>query len=573
MRKSNCLGIARPSTSCLLGLAVSALIAWGLATDSPASAAPAFKTGKKATPSGRPSPAVAAAHRYAEAMAKGDRVTVGRLDFACQYGMVTAAGGKLKAFPPESDPVYESCWKQITDAHAVAIDTSDQGMDILWPSTGDLVFFGEELNRYSASAFVMDKLGLSPPGSGLHLETQGSTPIPAASFRMRPDAPMLGAPATLVKLKVTYQDPLTSPVTYAPGTYKWTNTIKRPRRALKSLVVQWVVISGLRKHGFPNDLAVLNLPVTTRGNEPEGLQEAIPFVTETSGAVRDSLVWWGPKDAPGLLIAAVGRAALFPDLRDRIAMLNRVLILDPNQPEALTVLTHDLYEMLLREGAAAHQVPVKDGALADRMSELYWNTYAQTTRTDLSLGMEMGGFAKPTAADYLYRMIPALEALVRVRPEVIESRLRLGIAYRWNNDQLAAIQTHEALLNDIPPERTALRARVLIELAWSRIGKVAWNRSYNDPEIQQAYREAGEALKLADQPLDRFTAAYTMAYSMLFMPNRDSDTMLSHLMEARRWYEQVPGASQEVWKYWLRQELLKAVLDADPKFKPLLAAS
>ncbi|MEW6246678.1 MAG: hypothetical protein AB1555_08215 [Nitrospirota bacterium] len=557
----------------LLCLAVSAFIAWGLTDGSQASAASASKTGKKAKPSGRPSPPVAAAQRYAEALAKGDRVTVGRLDFACSYTMVKAAGGKLKTFPAESDPVYETCWKQITDAHTPAIDTSDQGMDLLWPSKGDFVFFGEELNRYPASAFVMDKLGLSPPGSGLRVEPQGTAPLPAASFRVLPDGPVLGAPATLVKLTVTYQDPLTSPVTYAPGTYKWANTIKRPRRALKSLVVQWVVMSGLGKHGFPSDLAVLNLPVATLGDGTEGVQEAIPFVTETSGAVRDSLVWWGPKDAPGLLIAAVGRAALFPDLRDRVAMLNRVLIIDPNQPEALTVLTRDLYAMLLREGAAAHQVPVRDGALADRVSELYWNTYAQTTRTDLSLGMEMGGFDKPTAADYLYRVIPAMEKLARVRPEVTENRLRLGIAYRWNNDQLAAIQTHEALLKDVPPERAALRARVLIELAWSRIEKVAWNRFYDDPEIQQAYREAGEALKLADQPLDKFTAAYTMAYSMLFMPNRDHDAMLNHLTEARRWYEQIPGASQEVWHYWLGQELLKAVLDADPKFKPLLAAS
>ncbi len=557
----------------LLCLAVSAFFAWGLADDSQASAASASKTGKNAKPSGRPSPPVAAAQRYAEALAKGDRVTVGRLDFACLYTMVKAAGGTLKPFPAESDPAYEACWKRITDAHAPAIDTSDQGMDLLWPSKGDVVFFGEELNRYPASAFVMDKLGLSPPGSGLRVEPQGTAPLPAASFRVQPDGPVLGAPATLVKLKVTYQDPLTSPVTYAPGTYKWANTIKRPRRALKSLVVQWVVMSGLRKHGFPSDHAVLNLPVAPLGDGTEGVQEAIPFVTETSGAVRDSLVWWGPKDAPGLLIAAVGRAALFPDLRDRVAMLNRVLIIDPNQSEALTVLTRDLYEMLLREGAAAHQVPVKDGALADRVSELYWNTYAQTTRTDLSLGMEMGGFDKPTAADYLYRMIPAMEKLARVRPEVTENRLRLGIAYRWNNDQLAAIQTHEALLKDIPPGRAALRARVLIELAWSRIEKVAWNRFYDDPEIQQAYREAGEALKHADQPLDKFTAAYTMAYSMLFMPNRDHDAMLNHLTEARRWYEQIPSASQEVWQYWLGQELLKAVLDADPKFKPLLAAS
>ncbi|MGQ0810937.1 MAG: hypothetical protein ACT4OO_06910 [Nitrospiraceae bacterium] len=550
---------------CVVGSCLNAHHAVGAPSATPPKQAPASK---------RLSPVEAAAQHYAEAVSKGDRVAVGRLDFACAYRMVATSGGHLKSFPAETDPVYDACWQDLTRAHAFALERVDRGVDTLWPSKGNLVFLREDVTHYPASTFVMDALGLSPPGPGLHLARHSSISLPHASFRLRPNDPVLGAPAQLVRLRVSYQDPLTSPATFAPDAYKFTNTVKRPRRALKILTVQWVVISGLRKHGFPGDIAVLNLPVArARSADAGDPQEAIPFVTEPSSAVRGSASWWDGTESPGLLIAAVGRAALFPDLIDRVALLNRVLIIDPNQPDALTVLSRGLFETVVKEGTKARRFDIKDRALSDQVDELYWNTYAQTTRMDLSLGMEMGGLANPTTADFLYRMIPAMEALALVRPGDIENRVHLGMAYRWNNDQLAAIRTHEALLKDVPPERVSLRARVLIELAWSRIAKVSWNRIFDDPEIQQAYQEAGEALKLAEQPLDKFTAAYTMAYSLLFTPKRDNKAILEHLTEARRWYGEVTGGSQQAWQYLLGQELLKAVLDADPAFQPLFAAS
>jgi len=126
-------------------------------------------------------------------------------------------------------------------------------------------------------------------------------------------------------------------------------------------------------------------------------------------------------------------------------------------------------------------------------------------------------------------MIPAMRQLEKVRPQDLENRLRLGIAYRWNVDQLAAIALHEAILKEVPPQWTSVRARVLTELAWSRIAKVAWNRTFDDPGILQAYKEADEAYQLADKPLDRFVAAYTMAYSLLFTPKRDNRLILERL--------------------------------------------
>ncbi len=535
---------------------------------------PAFDRVSGSARAARPFPpksaaAISVAQRYAEALASGDRVAAAQLDFACQYRMVSASAKRLTAFPPPSASVYAECSEQLARAHETAIERREQGMDGLWPGAGTLVFLKEDLALYPASVFVMDLLGLSPPAGGLRIEPENSSPLPSGSFRLRDDAPTMAAPATLVRLRVTYKDPLTSPATYAPGAYKWTNTVKRPRAALKAVTVKWVVLSGLRKLGFPGDAAVVNLPVTAATDT----HPAVPFVTETGGYVAQSGAWWAPSDAPGVLIAAVGRAAQFPDLRERMAMLNRVLIVDPAQPEALTALTRDLYQTILNDGAAAHKMQVNGEVLAVRFNELYWNTYSQTTRMEISLGMEVGGFSKPTPADFLYRMIPALEKLAQVRPEDLENRFRLGNAYRWNNDQLAAIATHQALLQQIPPERATLRARALIELAWSKIAKVAWNRIFDDPVIVEAYKEAEEAFTLTDRPVDKFAAAYTMAYGLAFAPKRDNHAMVDHLIEARRWYLQLAGATQESWRYLLSNDTLKGLIEADPAFKPLLAAS
>jgi hypothetical protein len=558
-----------PITHSLIVATALVVITLGVIDPALATAAKQQKTaGTKSTP------AADTARRYAEAIAKGDRVTVGQLDFACQYRLVAASPAGVKSHPPANDPSYDSCWQTLEAIHAPVLKRDDVAMSVLWPSAGPLAFFGDELPRIPASAFVMDELGISPPGTGLHVTVAKSQSIPAGSFRLKPNGKVIGVPTTLVFLTVRYQDPLTSPVTYAEGVVKRANTIRRARAALKSVMTQWVVFSGLKKHGFPGDTAVFNLPVSVQPETPGIVPDRIPFTTETSRPLPNSLVWWGPTDQPGTLTAAAARAATFPDLRDRVALLNRILIIDPNQPDALTVLTRHLYAVFLREGKNSHQVMVKDPALSLAVDEFYWNVYAQSIRMDLSNDMERGGSPQPTAADYLFRMLPALEALAKVRPEQLDNRFRLGAAYRWNNEQQAAIDTDEALVKDVPEGRKAAKAEALLQLAWSRMHKVAWNRILDDPEINRAYGDAEASLAIADLPIDKFLAEYTMAYCMLFMPNYgDKAKLLHHLTEAKRWFDEVPGKADEVWRYFLHSELLKAVLDADPSFKTILASA
>ena len=532
---------------------------------SSASAATAAKKSKQAVTA-----AEATAQRYAEAMGAGNKGGVAQLDFACQYPLVVDPHG-IKASTTYSGPIYDSCWQRLREAHAPTLARTDVGMEVLWPSNGELVFFSEDLNRYPASAFVTDLLGLTPPGTGFTVHIAGSTSLPSASFRLRPNGPIVAAPTTLVKLSISYQDPLTAPLTYASGSVKWTTTIKRTRRALKEITVQWVVLSGLKKHGFAGDQAVVNLPVTSGSIFGSGTQEQIPFATETSHALPNSLIWWGPTDSPGLLTAAAARAATFPELRDRVALLNRVLIIDPHQVDALTVLSQHLYAVILREATPFHKLTVKDPALDLVVNEHFWNIYSQSVRVDLSLGMEMGGFDKPTTADYLYRMLSAMQTLAIVRPKQLDNRFRLGVALRWNNDQEASIETHRSLVTAIPAEQRAGRAEALLQLAWSRVNKVAWNRIFDDSDIRAAYQDADEALALADQPLDKFMAEYTKAYSLLFTPDRDNRALLERLSEAKRWFAEIPGQTPDIWNFFIGAESLKAVLDADPIFQPVLA--
>lgn len=544
----------------------SLVLSWSFLGEPPASFA-AAKASKKAD--GIPA---ATAIRFVEALSHGAVADAVKLDFACQFQLVTAKGSPLKSYPAPTDPSYERCWNHIKTAHEPALMRSDVGMDILWPSNGGLVFFHEDLDRYPASAFVMDTIGLSPPGSGLHVKAVSTKTLPNASFRLRENAALVSVPTNLVTVEVRYQDPITSPVTKAPGSYKWASTVKPARRALKSILVQWVVLSGLKKHGFPGDVAVVNLLVKD-GVPVDGIaQEIVPFVTVRSGPVPGSLQWWGPEDMPGLLVASSARAASFPNIRDRVALLNRVLIIDPNQPDALTVLTRDLYSVVLRQAVAEHRLTVKDPALAMVVNEHYWNIYAQSTRMDLSLAMEMGGFDKPTTADYLYRLLPALKALAQVRPEQLDNRFRWGAALRWNNDQDLSIEVLEKLVKDVPAERKSGKAEALLQLAWARVNKVAWNRIMDDPDVRAAYLDADQALALAELPLDKFIAEYTKAYSLLFSPTRDNREMLALLTEARKWFVEVPGQSQEIWNFFIGAESLKSVLDADPIFQPLLAS-
>lgn len=549
-------------------LALLALVPYRTEAEAPASAS-------SSEAAARTEAAKEAVKRYAEAVAAGDRVAAGRLDFICQLRIVQAKRSATPTFPTESDPVYDWCWNRIQIAHDEVIESHDRGLDAIWPGRGALVDYADFRRflisetgalPYPPSVFVTPHL--SPSGeSALTIEPVDTFPVPHASFQVHEGTKIVAAPTTMVRLQVSYLDPLTAPVANAPGTTDWTAPVKHPKRVIKSILVKWVVVSGLLKLGFPSDIAVLDVPI----QEPN--KTTLPFVMEVGGYVSDSIQWWRPETASRQIQDAVEHVSGLENRRQRIALLNRVLILNPFHEPALRSLADELYTDLLEAAQERHHVQITSPVLAQRFNELFWTVQSQTDRFDISLDMAMGGRAEPTPADYLYRMIPVLEALVKMDPADYETRLRLGMAYRWTNHQVAAIATHEKLVEQASADNPNQRARALVALAWSRITKVAWNRSFNDPDLDKAYREAEQALTMTTSPLDKFLASYAMAYSLAFTPDRDNRTMVKLLTDAERWFDHIPGATQTAWRYLLANDTLKGVIQADPSFEPLLDVS
>ena len=520
--------------------------------------------------------AIQAVRQYAEAVAAGDPVGIAQQDFVCLLNMVQDRSVGEGTFPPPSNPVYTWCRDRLAKAHTEVIESKDRGLDELWPGKGTLVNFtdfkrfliAETGSRQLApSFFVMNPIGAIAGAPGFRLEPLGTGPLPHASFRIHEGDPVVAVPTTLVRVKIHYPDPITSPVANAPGQQDWAVPYKKPIHPVRGVIVKWVVLSGLQALGFPTDIAVLNIP------QEGSFGTTIPFVVEAGGYEPKSTKFWGPGDAPEALDAGMEQARSFSEHRQRISMLNRVLAVNPEHERAVRAISQELYEGLLAYGARLHGVEVAQAPLAQRFDELYWTVQSQTDRMDISLGMEMGGKPEPTPADYLYAMIPAMERLADLQPGDFQNRLRLSLAYRWTNDQLTAIMTPQQLLTEVPSEQRGLRARILLTLAWSRISKVAWNRQFDDPDIVRGFEEAEEAFQLTDDPLDKFTAAYAQAYSLAFRPQRDNKEMLTLLTEARRWFKQVPGATQQSWNYLLQNNTLKGLVETDPAFQSLLASS
>ena len=513
---------------------------------------------------------------YANALGKGDRVAAGQRDFVCLYTMAQQQLISNGNFPDSLSPIYEWCDQRRQKAHQNVINQKDRALDNVWPGPGKLVdfsdfqrfFIAETQNQQLApSFFVMQSIATHESASNLFtIEAVESGTLPHASFPSPDETKILAAPTDFLITKVSYPNALTAPVANAPGAEDWAVPYKKAQRVVKSVTVKWVVLSDLKRLGFPTDRAVLDLVL----EGPRGT--TIPFVVDPGGYVPRSTEWFTLENSGDAIQTGIQEAQAAPTRLEAVMRLNRVLMIAPTHIPTLEVFSDQLYKGFLDFGGRLHGVQLGDERLAQRFNELYWTVKSQTDRFDMSLGMEIGGKSEPTAADFLYRMIPVMEALASLEPGDFNNRIRLSSTYRWTNDQMAALSSPQELLTEVPPEQEELRAQVLLELAWARIGKVAWNRHFDDPDIRKGYETAKKAFELTKDPLNKFTAAYAMAYSLAFHVPRDNQAMLGLLTQARDWFEKIPGSSPQSWAYMLNNDTLKGLVDTDPAFQSLIAA-
>lgn len=524
---------------------------------------------------GDPGAMLTTIREYAQAVGKADHVAAGKRDFICLFKMAQQQLLKDGQFPDPLNPVYEWCEQRRINAHKRMISTRDRALDNVWPGPGQLVDFADFQRFYIAetksqqiapSFFVMSAVARHEADSPFTIELVDSGALPHASFPTADESSVIAAPTMFVTTRIAYPSALTAPISNGPGVEDWAVPYKKSQRVLKSVKVKWVVLSDLKRLGFPTEHAVLDIPL----DGPHGT--TVPFVVDLGGFVPDSAEWFGPTDQPDAITNGIQQAQGEANILEAIMRLNRVLLIAPENKQALEVFADQLYKGFLHYGGRLNGIQLDDSRLAKRFNELYWTVQSQTDRFDMSLGMEIGGKAEPMPADYLYRMIPVMEALASLEPGDFHNRIRLASTYRWTNDQMAALSSPQELLTEIPSEQQELRAEVMLELAWARIGKVAWNRFYDDPDLRKGYESAKRAMELAQDPLNKFSAAYAMAYSLAFHVPRDNQAMLDLLKEAREWFQKIPGATPDAWAFMLHNDTLKGLVETDPAFKVLLAA-
>ncbi|MDR4487681.1 MAG: hypothetical protein R3B83_09195 [Nitrospirales bacterium] len=525
--------------------------------------------------SGDPKAMLTTIRDFAQAVGKADRVAAGQRDFACLFKMAQQHLLTDGQFPDPLNPVYEWCEQRRVAAHKRMISMRDRALDNVWPGPGQLVDFADfqrffiaetKSQQIAPSFFVMPAIAQFEANAPFSIDLVASGALPHASFPSADESSVVAAPTMFVTTKISYPNPLTAPISNGPGVEDWAVPYKKSQRIIKSVNVKWVVLSDLKRLGFPTDQAVLDLPL----DGPHGT--TIPFVVDLGGFVPKSAEWFSQTDQPEAITKGIQQAQAATKVLDAVMQLNRVLMIAPTHKQALEVFADQLYQGFLQYGGRLNGIQVHDPLLAKRFNELYWTVQSQTDRFDMALGMEIGGKAEPMPADYLYRMIPVMEALASLEPGNFSNRLRLASTYRWTNDQMAALSSPQELLTEIPSEQPELRAEVLLELAWARIGKVAWNRHFDDPDIRKGYESAKKALELAQDPLNKFSATYAMAYSLAFHVPRDNQAMYTLLKEARGWFEKIPGATPEAWAFMLNNDTLKGLVETDPTFKGLLAA-
>ena len=63
-------------------------------------------------------------------------------------------------------------------------------------------------------------------------------------FRFQTPDHMVAVPTTLVRVRIAYLDPMTSPAANGPGQQDWVVPYKKPIHPVKAVTVKWVVLSG-----------------------------------------------------------------------------------------------------------------------------------------------------------------------------------------------------------------------------------------------------------------------------------------------------------------------------------------
>jgi len=491
------------------------------------------------------------AREYAEAMAGGKVAEWAGFDLGCLTRQMNLGGSAVPALNHE---IPQNCWKDTLAAHRELIrDEPESG---IFGALGRGTGLGLIHESHRHADFWKDyppALAISPAivpqgqqASLPHVTIAGSRPSRPGGLLLVPGQNPVEVQVVEVHLLVTYPDPMVAPLALRPDEPWWASGVIRRYGPVRTLLVRFFVVSGLRNYGYAVDYAIVN----------EALVDA-PQLAEpgSPGILPDSPKWWDRNQAAQLFEDELRQAQQMVSYTDRLGKYRRLLSLDPNYPALNAALGGDLYLAFLREGMAKGGINAPDEATLFRLVELYWNLQAQTWRqefTEVATGHSR-------AADAFFAAIPALEIAVRGTAGSPELRRNLGALYRWNNDSASALHIHEELLNNVPLTDQELRGQLLLEIAWDRIQWLSWNRRYDHPWLAQAREEAKEALRLSESPLDKLVAAQASLIIETLSVPRDQQRLQASVQLSRSLHDQITGVTG-LWPHLIGNDLVKSLL-------------
>lgn len=505
--------------------------------------------------------------QYAEALAVGKVAEWAAFDLGC------LARHRQPGASPGTD---KACWDDTMKAHRALVD--DEPETGIFGAVGRGIGFGliaeahrqaDNWKNYPPGIFVSpavvkettSKVAVKKvwPTRSIAIQEQGQDPVAVRG--------------TLVEVRVTYPDPLTAPLALKPGEVWWASGQIRRYGPVREVDVRFVVVNGLRKLGYAQDTAVVNealtdapqIPGARYGLDPDNIGRAFERPGEPSveppvkgGLVVGSARWWTKPEAAEHFQAGIERAKHLPSQSDRLALLKRLLLIDPDDAEANGLLGTELFERFLAEGLKKSGINAADNAAKRRLAELYWNIQAPTWRQELT-AVAIG---EEPAAEALYGAIAAFESVVNSHAASPEIRRRLGALYRWNGEAESALALHEQLLQEADAADGAKRGALLSEIAWDRFQWLAWNRRYAHPWHGLARREAEEALELVKDPLDKMTAAQALLLLETLSLDRTPNTVQDKVRLVKHWHDRVPlpVGMVGVWAHLVGNDLVKALV-------------
>lgn len=488
---------------------------------------------------------------YAKSMAAENVREWAGFDLACLTRKMKLGGDSVQS---QNHDVAQACWNDTLAAHRELVrDEPESG---IFGALGRGIGFGLIHESHRHADFWKDyppALAISPavvpqsqPASLPQVTVAGAQPSRPGGLILVPGQNPVEVQVVEVHLLLTYPDPMVAPLALRPGEPWWASGVIRRYGPVRTLLVRFFVVSGIRNHGYAVDQAIVNEALV---NAPQLAEPGSP------GILPDSPKWWDRDQAAPLFEDELHQAQRLDLFTERLGKYRRLLLLDPNHSALNAALGADLYLTFLQEGMAKSGIKATDEATLLRLVELYWNLQAQTWRqefTEVATGHSR-------AADTFFAAIPALEIAVRGTEGTPETRRNLGALYRWNNDSASALRMHEELLQTVPPTDPVLRGKLLSEVAWDRIQWLSWNRRYDHPWLAQAREEAKEALRLSTSPLDKLIAAQASLIIEALSVPRDQQRVQASVEFSRSLHDEIPGITG-VWPHLIGNDLVKALV-------------